>query len=268
VSRLNPLAQPNVVRALKVEAVEGALKLYTFPDGFRCYSHSSEMETVLIYNEIFVQQEYLGTTLSLDHCRYVFDVGANIGLFTIFAKLQQPDLVVHAFEPIQATYDVLVQNVRLHELTNVYLHNYALGAQNDRRRMMTFYPHAAGNATAHPETKDALKDILGDETIAYLFQSAQEQVVRVRTLSTVMDEAGISAVDLLKIDTESDELAILQGISDAHFAAIGQITAEIHSNVLLVEVRQLLTEKGFDVTSDTGIANNHNLYAMRRSSLL
>ncbi|HEY0737307.1 MAG TPA: FkbM family methyltransferase [Herpetosiphonaceae bacterium] len=265
-SRFDPLARPNVVRALSAEDVEGGLKLYTFPDGFRCYSHSSEIETLLIYNEIFVQQEYLGTTLSLEECRYVFDVGANIGLFTIFAKLKKPNLVVHAFEPIKETYAVLVKNVELHGLTNVYLHNYALGTQNHSQHSMTFYPNAAGNATAHPETKDALKDIIGYETTDYLFQSSHVQLVTVRTLSDVMDEVGVSTVDLLKIDTESDELAILHGIADTHFPNIRQIAAEIHSDALLAETRQLLTTKGFDVVSEAGIATNHNLYAVRKAS--
>ena len=172
----NPPKRPNFVVAMKVEDVGGGLKLFTFPDGFRCYGHSSDQETMLIYNEIFVQQEYLGTALSLDDCRYVFDVGANIGLFTIFAKMKNRDLVVHAFEPIGATYDVLAKNIALHGLTNVYLHNYALGTQDGAERVMTFYPNASGNATAHPETKDDLKRVLtgqlGQKLTDYVAQVA------------------------------------------------------------------------------------------------
>jgi nonribosomal peptide synthetase DhbF len=177
VSIPNPLEQEDFVKALKVEDVGGALKLFTFPGEFRCYSHSSEEETQLIYNEIFVRQEYLGTTPSLDGCRWVFDVGANIGLFTIFAKMRNPDLVVHAFEPIQTTFDVLAKNLALHQLTDVHLHNYALGSQDGSERTLTFYPHVAGNATAHPEGKVELKhqlaEIFGQERADYLFGAAE-----------------------------------------------------------------------------------------------
>ena len=48
------------VMAPSIEEVEERLWLYTFPDGFRCYSHSAAQETQLIYNEIFVKAEYLG----------------------------------------------------------------------------------------------------------------------------------------------------------------------------------------------------------------
>jgi FkbM family methyltransferase len=93
------------------------------------------------------------------------------------------------------------------------------------QRAVTFYPNAAGNATTHPETKDDLKRRLtaklGQELTNYLFQSAQVHTVHIHTLSAVIDEQGIPTIDLLKIDTESDELAVLQGISEAHYSIIG-----------------------------------------------
>lgn len=243
------------------QAVEDAgdgVMLYTFPDGFRCYSHSSEAETTLIYTEIFAQREYLGDALSLDGCRYVFDVGANIGLFTLFAKLRYPALVVHAFEPIKATYDVLLRNIALHGLTDVHAHNYALGDRDGSARAMTFYPHAAGNVTAHPATKVALQRLLtariGADLAAYLFADPQARTVATRTLSAVIDEAGVPAVDLLKIDTESDELAVLRGIAEAHYPRIRQVAVEAHGHAMGAEVARLLAARGFAVSSDVGIA--------------
>jgi FkbM family methyltransferase len=269
VSTSNPLEDPNFVGASTVEDVGGGLKLFTFPNGFRCYSHSNDNETTLIYNEIFVQQEYLGTNLSLDDCHYVFDVGANIGLFTIFAKMRNRDLVVHAFEPIKATYDVLVKNIALHGLTHVYPHNYALGSQDGTERTMTFYPNAAGIATAHPETNEELKrtltEILGQELTNDMFQSPEAQAVHVRTLSAVIDQVGVPVIDLLKIDTESDEREVLHGIVDTHYPIIRQITGEMHSAALLAECQQLLVSKGFHVFSEAGIAASGNtMYAVRK----
>ena len=176
----NPFEHPHFVWAKKIEDVDDGLQLLTFPDGFRCYTHTSEEETTLIYNEIFIQQEYLGSKISLRNCRYVFDVGANIGLFTLFAKLRNRNLIVHAFEPIKATYDVLVKNVELHNLSDVHMHNHALGALDDSSHLMTFYPNAAGNSTAHPVGKEALKQtlqgLLGREQANYLFDAPQSTV--------------------------------------------------------------------------------------------
>ena len=258
---------PGFIAPQAVEDVGDGVKLYTFPGGFRCYSNSSEGETMLIYTEIFAKREYLGDTLSLDGCRYVFDVGANIGLFTLFAKLRNPALVVHAFEPIKATYDVLLRNIELHELTDVHAHNVALGDQEGAARAMTFYPHATGNATAHPETKVDLKrrltERLGADLATYLFADAAAQTVRTRTLSAVIDQTGVPAIDLLKVDTESDELAVLHGISDAHYPLLHQIAAEAHSAALRAEIEHLLAHKGFAVSSDEGIADGVTVRAIR-----
>jgi FkbM family methyltransferase len=268
----NPQKNRGPVMATSIEAVEDRLWLYTFPDGFRCYSHSAAQETQLIYNEIFVKEEYLGGTLSLDNCRYVVDVGANIGIFTLFAKLRNPAVVVHAFEPIKATYDVLLKNIELHGLTDVYPHNCALGNVDGTERRLTFYPNAAGITTAYPESKEALKrhltEVLGQETANYIFHAPQVHNVQTRTLSALLDEAVIPAIDLLKIDVEGDELAVLQGIAPQHYPLVRQISAEVHSDALWAEIQPLLTRQGFRVLSSIGIANfesagGNNLYASR-----
>ena len=264
----NPFEDPHFVHATKVEEVEGDLKLVCFPGGFRCYTHSDEREVMLLYNEIFIKQEYLGTNLTLESCRYIFDVGANIGLFTIFAKKINPDAIVHAFEPIKATYDVLVKNIALHGLTDIHVHNHAIGSEDGRERAMTFYPHTAGNSTAHPESKDVLKrilaEVIGLAQASYLFQSPQVQTVPSRTLSAVIHEEGVPSIDLLKIDTEGDELPVLQGISQVHYPIIRQIAAELHSETDLTEAKEILRSRGYEVLSETGIALANILCAVKR----
>lgn len=271
-STSNPLANPDFVVATTIEEIGGGLRLYTFPDGFRCYSHSNMDETHLIYNEVFIKEEYLGNTLSLADCRYVIDVGANIGIFTLFAKLRNPALIIHAFEPIKATYDVLMKNIELHGLTNIYPHNCALGNQEGATSTLTFFPNTAGITTAYPESKAPLKrhltTILGKETADIIFDAPQVHKVPSRTLSAVLDEFGIPAIDFLKIDTEGEELAILQGIATHHYPRIRQIAAEIHSDALMAAVQPLLMEQGFRVVADVGIGNvegvdSNNLYAFR-----
>jgi FkbM family methyltransferase len=264
----NPFEDPTFVFASKVEEAESGLKLLTFHDGFRCYTHSNEQEVMLIYNEIFVKHEYLGVDIVLDGCRCVFDVGANIGLFTLFAKLANPDLIVHAFEPIKPTYDVLVKNIELHGLTNVYAHNHALGNEDGSARAITFYPNLAGNSTAHPESKQeqkrVLTELIGPDMVAYLFHAPQVHAVPSYTLSSVIENEAVPAIDLLKIDAEGDELAVLQGITETHFPIIRMIAAEIHSNDLLAEVRPLLADRGFSIATNGGIAHSSNIYAVRR----
>jgi FkbM family methyltransferase len=270
-STQNPHEAQDFIHAKTITDNGDALKLLTFPDGFSCYTHSSIEETELIYNEIFIKQEYLKHGLSLEDCHCVFDIGANIGLFTIFAKLRNKDLLVHAFEPIKNTYDVLVKNIELHGLKNVYPHNCALGMEDGTEKELTFYPHLAGNATAYPDSKVEIKrlltEVMGKEQADFLFQSATTHIVKVRTLSSIIEEVNVSSLDFLKIDVEGSELAVLNGISVEHFQRIRQVAAEIHSGSILEEAQSILSQRGFTIFSDTGIvggAAGNNVYAIRQ----
>jgi FkbM family methyltransferase len=55
------------------------------------------------------------------------DVGANIGLFSVFVKRCSPDAEIAAFEPVPHTAAVLRQNISLHQLASLTVHEVALG---------------------------------------------------------------------------------------------------------------------------------------------
>lgn len=268
-SSQNPLEAEDFVHAAAVTETEDSYRLLTFPDQFRCYTHTSVAETELIYNEIFVKQEYLRHGLSFENCRYVFDVGANIGLFTVFAKSRNKDLIVYAFEPISDTYRVLLRNIALHENDAVHAYNYAIGLHSDTERMFTFYPNMAGNSTANPENKEeqrqVMNEVFGKTQTDFYFQ-AEMRVAPVRTLSALIAATGVTTIDFLKIDVEGDELAVLQGISPEHCRIIRQVVVEVHTALLFQEVQAFLNTKGFTVLSDTGISaftGVTNIYAVR-----
>jgi FkbM family methyltransferase len=264
----HPSFLSGLVQAESIEHVEGNLKLVTFPDGFRCYSHTSPPETEFIYNEIYVEQEYLQHGLTLDGVTYIFDVGANIGVFTLFAKSRNPQAVVHAFEPIRDTCDVLRRNVELHRLTGVHVHNVALGAQAAAQRTFTYYPHMAGNTTATPALKKALRQAMaqgaGEDMVDFVFQS-ETRTAPVWTLSAFLTERDIPAIDFLKIDVEGDELAVLQGIAREHISGIRQMVIEVHTPEIAQKVCALLTRVGFEVVHEAGLASQaeaSNVYAI------
>jgi FkbM family methyltransferase len=262
-SSQSPFEAPDFIHAKSVEDVHGNLRLLTFPDGFRCYTHTGIETTELIYNEVYVKQEYLRHGLTLDGVSCIFDVGANMGVFTLFAKAKNPRAVIHAFEPIKDNYDVLMLNVELHQLTEVYTHNVALGSQAASQRTFTYYPNMAGSTTATPaimETqRQAIVDTIGEDQADLLFQSeffrSETRVASVRTLSSFFEEHAIQSVGFLKIDVEGDELAVLRGIARKHIPSIRQLVIEVHTPEIAKEVRELLTSMEFKVASDAGIAS-------------
>jgi FkbM family methyltransferase len=254
----NPSLLPDFVHARNVEPAQGNLKLVTFPDGFRCYTHTSIEETEFIYNEVYVKQEYLCHGLTLEDLSCVFDIGANIGIFTLFVKSKNPRAVIHAFEPIQETCEVLRLNIKLHQLTRVFTHNVALGARAATQRTFTYYPNMAGSSTATPIIKKTQRKLMEDgagKTLTDFFFESETRVAPVQTLSAFIEEQGIPEIGFLKIDIEGDELAVLQGIDRKHISRIRQLVIEAHTSEIGREIYARLTRMGFKVVSDTGLAS-------------
>ena len=57
-------------------------------------------ETEFLYQEIFERRAYLQHGVTLEDGDCVFDVGANIGLFALFAGTVAAGVRIYSFEPI------------------------------------------------------------------------------------------------------------------------------------------------------------------------
>nr|WP_329608409.1 FkbM family methyltransferase [Nostoc sp. CMAA1605] len=208
----------------------------------------------------------------------IFDVGANIGLFTIFASQMQKNIQIYAFEPIASTFAVLEDNIRLHSLEKVRLFNCGLSSENNPDKIFTFYPNMAGNSTTKPNDiiadTDEIKSQPDAEEITDLFADLfveQTQVkCQVRTLSSLIDELGIDTIDLLKIDVEGEEYEVLQGIEDKDWPKIKQIVGEFHDKKgRLEKVKTILTHQGFHIILEkrellpSNFVDTYTLYAIR-----
>lgn len=69
-------------------------------------------EADVLYHEIFAMQSYQqhGITIADGNC--IFDVGANIGLYSFFLTQTHTSLRLFAFEPIPDLFAVLQQNAQ------------------------------------------------------------------------------------------------------------------------------------------------------------
>lgn len=66
----------------------------------------------------------------------VLDIGANIGIMAVPLARQCPQGVVHAIEPIPENFRALGRIVKRFKLTNVKLHQFALGAEKGELEMV------------------------------------------------------------------------------------------------------------------------------------
>jgi FkbM family methyltransferase len=152
----------------------------------------------------------------------VYDVGANIGFFTILcSRLVGPQGKVYAFEPIPENLATLRHNVALNGLSNVVVVDKALSSQTGTAQMFVSPWSAFHSLNVEGATK---QDNHGAE--------AGEMEVQTITLDEFLQGDGVRAPDLLKIDVEGAELIVVQGMAETLRTAQPLLLVELHDTKL------------------------------------
>ena len=273
------LALP-VLRMLRLQA-QGAStigKTFEMPNGLTVF-HQNRGETGFLYEEIFAEREYLRHGITLRDGACVFDVGANIGLFSLFIAHQVRDATIYAFEPMPPVFNSLQLNWSLYDLQGRLFECGLAGHPGEAD--FTFYRHdtvISSSTTSAEEARQYVKASLlnqqqapGEALLEELLDARlerQQYTCRLRTVSEIMAENQVERIDLLKVDVEGAEEAVLGGIAAADWPKIAQLVAEIHDlSGRLTRVESLLRHHGFHVhceqqetLRDTPI---YTLYAVR-----
>jgi FkbM family methyltransferase len=141
--------------------------------------------------------EKIVTQLSRESSPVFLDVGANIGLISLYVRRHTPKTQVHAFEPAPHQANLLRKTIQENSLEqHIHLHEVALG---DKEGKQTFFIHSSFDAA-----KDGFKDTgrAGEVT---------EVIVEGTTLDAWWNGVGKPQISIIKIDTEGAELLVLQG---------------------------------------------------------
>ena len=270
-----------VVQLLRLRKTgAGAAANYcTLPNGLTVF-HQNQSETDFVYDEIFNGDGYLryGVTLNDGDC--VFDVGANIGLFSLFVGQRCRNATIYAFEPIPPVFDSLRLNSRLHGWAGKL---YECGlAETSKQQVFTFYPHNTAISSSSTNRKSYLlkqqegADVtngrtVADEGIDELLEArlkSEEYMCQLRTVSEIIEENGIERIDLLKINVEKSEHDVLKGIEDCDWPKIRQLVIEVHDvSGRLGEIVALFEARGYKVSYEQSRFLQHtslySLYACR-----
>jgi len=254
-------------------------------------AYQSKAELKQFYEDIFEARTYLRHGITLAPGATVFDVGANIGLFTVFVDYHFPGSRIFAFEPAPPLFAILEENTAWCT-GEVRLFDCGLGARAGEAEL-TFYPLSSGMSSFHPNAEQeraalrtlmhnelaqgraepaALEEVLRQEEELLDRRFASETWVRpIRTLHEIVDEHGVETIDLLKLDVEKSEAEVLEGLAEGpagDWPKIQQAVVEVHDlGDRLREMTERFRAHGFQVTVEQEElyrgTDRYNLYAVR-----
>jgi FkbM family methyltransferase len=159
------------------------------------YEPGTDIGRALFFNGEFERRE-------LDLCRkyvsrdsVILDLGANIGLHSIYFANLAPDGFVLAVEPSLDTFDLLRRNVS--GKANIAPLNVAI---SDKGGVLDFF-HASDNA--YSSLRDTKRSLIAKTT-----------KVPCMTIDDVAEALRLERVDLVKIDVEGFEYNVLKGMKN------------------------------------------------------
>jgi len=165
----------------------------------------------------------------------LFDVGANVGDWTLAAAAIFPRAEIHAFEIAEATYRVL--RLRTEGLASV--HPVAFGlSDRDEEVILRYYENNPALSTVLPYPHELPFEVVGGRTIRG---------------DAYARERGIDHIDFLKIDVEGMEPRVLEGMGelverrDIDLIQFEYGQANILTRYLLRDYHEYFRERGYVV---------------------
>ncbi len=134
----------------------------------------------------------------------VFDVGANVGDYSLLVRQHIPSALVYAFEPAPVVYAQLTESLIATGSSMIRPHQLAF---SDSEKEVELYSYAiAGKEISVLASIDRRQPT----QILQLDVSTTERI-QTSTIDSFRAANGIGRIDFLKLDVEGHELAILRG---------------------------------------------------------
>ncbi len=164
----------------------------------------------------------------------IIDVGANTGVYSLIAKVVNPNATIIAVEPVQRVFNKLEENIAL----NGGGIHAVRAAMTDHEGEVTLYDA--------PHLEHVLGVSLNKERIYVVEgQSVLPVSVPARTMAGIAQQYGLPRVDLMKIDVETHEPEVLAGFVDLLRRDRPSLLIEILNDDVAGRVEKLVSGLGY-----------------------
>ena len=192
---------------------------------------------VMVFEQIFIQKEYASLVdiirLNKILIRKVIDLGANIGLTTIYLQSNFPNATFICAEPDELNFELL--KVNLLSFSNTVMYQKAVWSTKKNLYLNRNFR----------DGKDWAISVSDNKSGAYA-------EVNAITLDEIIRDNNLEEIDLLKIDIEGAEIELFKNDEQTDFLNKTKVIAiEIHDefNIRDIIISQLISHNFFLVES-------------------
>ncbi len=142
----------------------------------------------------------------------VFDIGAHVGLFSIWAARKNPDSKVIALEATRVNYNCLSENVASMNLQNIQPYYMAIGKEAGVGKMQQCTDRSIDHRLTSADEDD-------------------EESVQIVPISELFSIAQTDRIHFLKMDVEGAERDAFETVDSEMMSRINYISMEYHDNL-------------------------------------
>jgi FkbM family methyltransferase len=219
--------------ALRAELTGTPLKRLKFRNG-ALLTAPDTLSLAFLFHEIWVRRTYTPPGFEIKRGDKIIDIGANIGVFAVFAATSAPDVTVYSYEPFPGNIEWLRRNIEQSGLSNVRVIEQAVAAESCQRTLHV-----------NPDSW-IVHSLVREEGSA-----AQDISVNCVSLDQVFENNRIESCDLLKLDCEGSEYEILMGCRPETLRRIKRVVGEYHEGSHIggtgQELRRFLEANAFRI---------------------
>lgn len=162
---------------------------------------------LMALTHVWLIEEYAKKNFDIKSCDTVIDVGAHIGLFTLYASQSCKIGNIYSYEPVKENFEILKENMNINNLKNVKIFNLAVSNSNST---ITLFMN-------------------NDESGHSMFSESSENIiVKSTSLMKIFDDNKIKECNFLKLDCEGAEYEIIEKLPSTYFEMIEKIIIEYH----------------------------------------
>lgn len=162
----------------------------------------------------------------------IIDIGAHIGIFSLFATTKYAQSHVYAFEPAPQNFALLNENIKINNLTK-RITSFNIAVTDGKKKSITLNLHPS-NLGMHSVIFDYN---LGEKGVRYK--------VPTTSLSKIFYENRIERCHILKLDCEGAEYEILLSASKKILGKIRNIVMEYNDDEQIDKLKKFLEDAGF-----------------------